>query len=117
MKHVDDLEKGKKIERPLLGITHINANETAILSQYGIKLDSSIEEGIAVISVVEDSSAEKAGLKAGDVIIKLDDDKVTNSAYLKYLLYQHSVGDKIKLTYLRGKEEKVAEVTLTDYAE
>ena len=117
MKHVDDLEKGKKIERPLLGITHINATETAILSQYGIKLDSSIEDGIAVISVVEDSSAEKAGLKPGDVIIKLDDDKVTNSAYLKYLLYQHTVGDKIKLTYLRGKEEKVTEVTLTDYAE
>lgn len=113
MKHVDKLEKGEKIERPLLGITHVNVTETSIIRQYGVTIDSSIEEGIVILSVVDGSSAEAAGLKAGDVIIKLDDDKVTNSAYLKYLLYKHNVGDTIKLTYIRGSETKVADVTLT----
>ena len=116
-KHIENLENGKKIERPLLGITHVNATENSVLKQYGIKLDSSIEDGIAVISVVENSSAEKGGLKKGDVIVKLDDDKVTNSAYLKYLLYKHTVGDTIKLTYIRGTDTEVTEVTLADYAE
>jgi serine protease Do len=117
MKHIDRLEKGEKIERPLLGITHINVTETDILKKYKVEIDEEIEEGIAIISVMEGSSAEKAGLKSGDVIIKLDDDKVTNSAYLKYLLYKHNVGDTIKLTYIRGKDTKVAEVTLTQNAE
>lgn len=117
MKHIDKLEKGEKIERPLLGITHINVTETAILQQYGVKIDSEITEGIVVLSVIDGSSAEKAGLKSGDVIIKLDDDKVTNSANLKYILYKYNVGDTIKLTYIRGKETKVAEVTLTQNAE
>lgn len=117
MKHVDKLEKGEKIERPLLGIRHVNANETAVLKQYGVTIDSSIEEGIVILSVVEGTSAEEAGLKVGDVIIKLDNDKVTNSAYLKYLLYKHNVGDTIKLTYIRGKDTKTVEITLTQNVE
>ncbi len=114
MKHVDILEKGEKIERPLLGISHTSVTETALISKYGITLDESITEGIVILSVEEGSSADKAGLKSGDVVIKLDNDKVTSTAYLKYLLYKHNIGDKIKLTYIRGKSEKTAEVTLTD---
>lgn len=117
MKHVDTLEKGEKIERPLLGISHTGVTEKALISKYGITLDESITEGIVILSVEEGSSADKAGLKSGDVVIKLDDDKVTNTAYLKYLLYKHNIGDKIKLTYIRGRSEKVAEVTLTDSVE
>lgn len=117
MNHIDELESGKKIERPLLGITHVNVTEKQVLNQYRITVDQSIEEGIVVLSVIEGSSAEKAGLQKGDVIIGFDDDKVTNTAYLRYLLYKHKVGDTIKIKYLRGTEEKVTEVTLSQNAE
>lgn len=117
MKHIDDLENGKKIERPLLGINHINVTEKTYLRQYDITLDESIVEGIVVVAVSKDSIAEKAGLQKGDVIIGLDDDKVTNTAYLKYLLYKHNIGDTIKIKYIRGKEEKVVDITLTDKAD
>lgn len=113
-KHIEDLENGNKIQRPLLGITNVNATDTYTLRQYGIKLDSEIKSGIAVISVVEGSGADKAGLQKGDVIIKLNDDEVTNVAYLKYLLYKYSAGDTIELTYIRDNETKTAEVTLTE---
>lgn len=117
MKHVDNLEKGLKIERPLLGITNINVSETGYLRQQGIILSEDIEEGIVVLEVVKDSVSEKAGLKKGDVITKIDDDKVTNTAYLKYLLYQHNIGDKIKITYIRDNKEKTTQVTLSQAAE
>lgn len=117
MKHVEELESGNKIERPLLGITHVNATETYALRQYGISLDSSITSGIVVISVVEGSAAEKAGLKKGDVIVKLNDDEVSNMAYLKYLLYKYNIGDKIKITYIRDKKTNTTEVTLTEKAD
>jgi len=113
MKHVKDLEAGKKIERPLLGINHINATDTYSLARNGITLDKEIEYGIVVISVVDGSGASKSDLKKGDVIIKIDNNKVTNSANLKYLLYKYNVGDKITITYMRSGKELTTEVTLT----
>lgn len=113
-KHVEDLEKGNKIQRPLLGITNVNATDSFTLKQYGITIDSEITSGIAVISVVEGSGADKAGLQKGDVIIKLNENEVTNVAYLKYLLYKYNVGDTIELTYIRDKETKTTKVTLTE---
>ena len=112
MKHVKDLEAGKKIERPLLGINHINATDTYSLARNGITLDKSIDYGIVVVDVVAGSGAAKSDLKKGDVIIKIDDNKVTNSANLKYLLYKYNVGDKITLTYIRGGKNLTTEVTL-----
>lgn len=114
MKHVSDLEKGNKIKRPLLGITHVNVTETLTLKRYGITIDPNIKEGIAIVSVVEDSGAAKAGLQKGDVIIKLNEDEVTNMAYLKYLLYQYNIGDTVEITYIRGTQTKTTKVKLTE---
>ena len=113
MKHIDTLEKGEKIERPYLGITHVNVGNTQILRQYNVSIDDSIEEGIVVLSVEEDSSAEEAGLSPGDVITKIDGIKVNNSAYLKYLLYKYNIGETIELTYIRGKKEQTTKIELT----
>lgn len=114
LNHIDDLEKGKKIQRPLLGITNANVTDTYTLRQYGIELSPKITSGIAVISVVEGSGADNAGLQKGDVIIKLNDDEVTNMAYLKYLLYKYNIGDTIEITYIRDNKTKTTEVTLTE---
>ena len=117
MKHIDELEKGEKIERPFMGITYANLTDTVALNRYNIELDSSIDHGIVVLSTTEGSAAEKAGLKLGDVIIKIDGESVKNVAHLKYLLYKHKVGDTIKLSFIREKEEKTVELTLVDKKE
>ena len=117
MKHVDALEKGEKIERPYLGITHANVTDKYVLNNYGISVDDSIEYGIVIISVEDDSTADKVGLKAGDVITKIDGEKVSNIAHLRYLLYKHSVGETIKITYVRGTSEKTIDVELTQNRE
>jgi serine protease Do len=76
-------------------------------------LDATDEEGGAIVQEVEKKSpADKGGLKQGDIIIKIDDKEVTSSSYLKYNLYKHKVGDKIKLTVKRDGETKVLEITL-----
>ena len=114
MKHVATFEEEKNVERPYLGITHTNASDYYTLARYGIKLDDSIESGIVVLSVDEKSAAGRAGLTKGDVIVKLNDDEVTDLAYLKYLLYKYNAGDKVKITYVRGKNTNTVEATLTD---
>ena len=113
LKHIETLEKGEKIVRPLLGINFVNATDKYNLQRNGIQLDESITEGIAVVGIVENSGAANAGLQKGDVIIKLNDDKVSSVANLKYLLYKHDVGETIKITYIRGKDTKTTSVTLT----
>ena len=39
-----------------------------------------VKEGVLVRSVVRGSAAEKSGLRAGDVIVKIDDNRVTQSS-------------------------------------
>lgn len=113
IKYVSILEEGKTIERPLIGITMANVSNTYLLYQYGINLDSNIDQGVVIISIVDGSGANLAGLKKGDVITKLNNEDVKNAAYLKYELYKYNPGDTIDLTYIRDGVEKVAKVTLT----
>ncbi len=112
MKHIESLENGKKIDRPYLGILHINVGNDSVLKEYGVTIDSSITEGIVILQVEDDSSAKEAGLKPGDVIIKIDDTSVTTSAYLKYFLYKYNIGDTITITYIRGTKEETTEIKL-----
>ncbi|MDD6223965.1 MAG: trypsin-like peptidase domain-containing protein [bacterium] len=113
MKFIDELENGKEIERPLIGINMLNVTDIYRLYQYNIIIDPSIESGVVVVGVVENSSAAQAGLQKGDIITGIGGKEVTNAAYLKYLLYQYEVGDTIQLTYIRDKKEKKVSITLT----
>ena len=107
------VESGKKIERPLLGISMINAEAKSVLkSYYNIDLDESISSGVVVIEISEGTGASKSSLKKGDVITKIDGKNVDNLAYLKYLLYKHNIGDTIELTYYRNGSYNTTKVNL-----
>lgn len=114
LKHIDTFEKGEEIERPMLGISYIDVSQKAALQYYGFKIDDSLEEGVVIAKIEEKSVAEKAGLQKGDVIIKFNNDYVSSSAYLRYLLYKYSIGDTVKITYNRNGKELTTEVKLTD---
>lgn len=117
MNYVDDLELGKELERPFIGISMLNVTDTYRLYQNGIMLDDDIESGVVVVSVSSDSGAEKAGLEKGDVILAVNGSKVSNAAYLKYELYKCNVGDTIEVTYIRNNKTETTKVTLTKIAE
>lgn len=113
MDYVDEFEQGKSIERPLIGINMLNVSDTYSLFRQGIMLDSSIESGVVIVSVSDGSGAQKAGLKKGDVIVKIGNSDVKNSAYLKYELFKYKVGETVLLTYNRDGKIETAKVTLT----
>ncbi|MBR3049606.1 MAG: trypsin-like peptidase domain-containing protein [Bacilli bacterium] len=105
--HIKSLENGKKIEWPYIGITMANVTDTASLYRQDIKIDKNIKEGVVVVKTANNSGAAKAGLKKGDVITKINGNKVKDYAYLRYELYQHQAGDTIEVTYIRnGRENK-----------
>ena len=70
------------------------------------------EYGAYVGEVIKGSPAEKAGLKAGDIVIGCDGKDVTNSTELIIDIRAHNIGDTIKLTVLRGNDEIEIEATL-----
>ena len=117
LSHVDNLEKGEPIVRPMLGISMINVEDTYSLYRSGIMLDQSITEGVVVVEISEDSGASKSDLKKGDVIIKLNEEKISNVAYLRYELYKYNAGDTITVTYIRDGKEKTTKIKLTEYKE
>jgi serine protease Do len=71
-------------------------------------------EGVLVRSVEKGSAAEKAGLKAGDVIVRADNEKLTDRSDLSHILRNHRGGGKMTLVVMRDKHEQTIMVTLPD---
>jgi putative serine protease PepD len=68
--------------------------------------------GATIDKVVDGSPAEDAGLEKGDVIIEVEGERVTDGIGLIVAIRTHQPGETIEFTYLRGKDERTAEVTL-----
>ncbi|HEY6972463.1 MAG TPA: PDZ domain-containing protein [Candidatus Angelobacter sp.] len=69
-------------------------------------------EGLLVKSVEKGSPAEKAGMKAGDVIVRADNEKVTDRSDLRRLLRAHHDGGKMTIGIVREKREQNLTVDL-----
>lgn len=106
------IEEGGSVKRPYVGISMLDITNSYYLWQAGITLPKDIKEGVAVIEVVNSSPAAKAGLKKGDIIVKLEGQKVSSVAKLRYELYKHTPGDKIDITYIRDNKEYTSQITL-----
>lgn len=109
---VVNLEKGETISRPSIGISLINASERYKLYFSGININNNITEGAVVSKVYSNSAASNSGLQVGDVIIKMDDNKIDSISKLRYYLYQYKIGDKVNLTVIRGSNEINIEIEL-----
>lgn len=110
--HLEDLEKGKAIEWPVMGISMSNLDDVGALYRYHINIKKKPNYGVVVAQVEKDSGADKAGLKQGDIIVAIDGQRVKNSAYLRYELYKHKIGDKVEVTYIRDEKERKTKATL-----
>jgi len=108
------IESGEKVKRPYVGISMLDITDSYYLWQAGITLPKGVTKGVAVIEVVSNSPAAKAGLQKGDIIIKLEDEEVSSVAELRYELYKHNPGEIIKITYNRNGKEQSTEVTLEE---
>lgn len=78
----------------------------------------SLEEGTGGAKISDQGSVEaggpasKAGLKAGDVITKLDDTVIDSGPTLIGEIWTHKPGDQVTITYERGGKTQTAELTL-----
>ena len=102
-KVVDDLKEFGEVQRALIGV-----NIRDIESEDADKQKLSEVKGVLVTGIIEDGSAEAAGLKENDVIVKFDGLNVSTTSELQEQVGKRRPGDKATVTYLRsGKETTV----------
>jgi hypothetical protein len=70
-------------------------------------------DGVMLEAVLEGSAAEKAGIRGGDVLLQLGDDKITVLEDFEAALRRHKPGDKVKVIVRRGDKRVEGEATLT----
>ena len=104
---VEDLIEFGVVQRGWLGV-HISDIDDKMAKEN----DLDVLQGAYILSTVENSAASEAGLKTGDVIVKVDDITIkTNSDVIGYIS-QHRPGDKVTVTVNRFGKEQEFVVTL-----
>lgn len=80
----------------------------------GIQGEDADKGGARLTTVTEGGPTEKAGIKAGDIVVKVADRKVANYAALVTEIRSREAGDKMKVEVKRGDKIVKAEITLGD---
>lgn len=110
---VADLKQYGTVQRALIGIQGQDVkNYVDAKKDKGEDIDLGTMEGIYVAKVTEESAAEEAGMKEGDVITAIDGKPVNKMAELQEVLAKKRPGDKVSVTYLRDKKKATKTVTL-----
>ena len=102
----DIMTNGYITNKPYLGITPMSMTE-----QMAAQYRYSVTSGVFVCSTEEGSAAEKAGLKLGDVITKVDDTEIKTVEDLNAAKKKYSAGDTSTLTVYRDGQTITVEIT------
>ena len=107
-KVVADLRQFGTVQRALLGIRMLD-----ITQQVKDQLSLESMEGVYVGEVISGSAADKAGMKAGDVIVQVDGRPINASSQLQEQIGRKNPGDQITILVRRGQRSVTLQVTLT----
>lgn len=103
------IENGYVSGRPSLGIKVISIESFEQALKYGLN-----EYGVFITEVISDSAADKAGLKANDKIIAVDDFAISNYEDLTSAIDSYSPNDVIQVQVVRNGKVQTFEVTLQE---
>lgn len=101
-----DLMDFGSVKRAILGITMREIDD-----KIADDLKLSSRNGVYIVEVSKSGAADKAGVKAGDVLIAIDSAKITTSASVQETVSRYSPGDKAVLTVIRDGKTKRLDVT------
>ena len=102
----DIMENGRVTNRPYFAITASN-----VTARFAQQNGYSVNEGVLVNSVSEGGAAEKAGLQAGDIIVKIDGKDITSMSDLNAAKKRYRAGDTVELVANRDGKEVTVKLT------
>lgn len=115
-KIVEDIKKFGIVQRGFLGVTSLDLSDDQMVAAYNKDKKTSYKagSGVLVTGFGENSGAEDAGLKTGDIITQIDTTPITDFADLSVAVGSKRPGDKVVVTYLRNGKNSTTTVTLRD---
>lgn len=102
---VEELIQNKKINRPYIGIGGITLSSA-------LAYRNNLVEGVYIQEITENSPAQKAGIKIGDVVCEVGDQKVSSISDINAIKNKLNIGDTLKLKIYRAKEYITVDVVL-----
>ncbi|MAW94639.1 MULTISPECIES: trypsin-like peptidase domain-containing protein [unclassified Leeuwenhoekiella] len=109
-KIVEDILEYGDVQRGILGIIPIDIN-----ANFANQYDLETSEGVYVGSVDSNTGAAKAGLQEGDIIVKIDNTKISKISDLTGYLGAQRPGDVVEVSYTRDGKLYTTPVKLTKY--
>lgn len=113
-KDIQQIGSLNKIVYPFLGVRYVLIDED-VKQKYNL----SVDQGALVLkgsngepAITAGSAAEKAGIKANDIILEVNGEKITKTNSMATIIQKYNAGDKITLKILRASQEMNIEVTL-----
>ena len=103
------MEDVLKHGRPLRGWLGVEAQ--AITPQIAKALDLDKTGGVMVVGVVRNGPAHRAGMQAGDIIVSIDGQKITEAREALLAISSRKPGDRVKIEVLRNGKKTMLETT------
>ena len=97
---IEELIRTGYVVRPWLGVVLRSVDEFVIL-QYEL----AVEEGAFITEVSPDSPADEAGIEAGDVIVSLGSQEITNAQDLVKAIHSSEIGQRVEISLWRGDDK------------
>lgn len=115
-KVVEDIKKFGLVQRGFLGVRQIDLSDQRAVAQYNQQMKTNIKSGngVYLVEVSEKGGAEEAGLRAGDIITKVDNTEISSYYDVSFAVGSKRPGDKVAVTYLRNGKPNTVNVTLKD---
>jgi S1-C subfamily serine protease len=104
---IEELRTGGSRTVAFLGVSSSTVDE-----ETANRLGISASEGALVVQVAPGSPAQQAGLRQVDVVTRVDDTSISSSGDLVAAVRRHKPGEKVRVTWRRGDQERTATVAL-----
>jgi Do/DeqQ family serine protease len=104
---VEDIIEFGEVRRGYLGISISDMN-----SELAKETGLNVTQGVYILGVTEEGAAKAAGLKKGDVILKVDNKNVNSVSQLQEAVTRHKPGEKVDVVVVRDGKEKNMKITL-----
>ena len=93
------IEHGEVV-RPWIAINAVDVNPK-LVAYYNLPVD----KGVIITNVIPGSEAERSGIEAGDILVRMDDMEINNVRDLIKVINRHQTGDRISMELIRGRRK------------
>jgi len=113
---ISSVKKTGQLQQPYVGVLYVPITSD-LVSQYNLKTDQgayipTVAQNGGQDTIISGSPADKAGIKPGDIVTKVDGVAINQSTSITSVLDNHQVGDTIPLTVVRDGKTMTINVTL-----